>query len=89
MALEKYKSSEDWVESPPRDRKFRFRFPPAPRCGVSVLEASKLSHGYGSGPDQMLFQDVEIQVDRGERMGFVGPNGAGATFRRLPLARSH
>ena len=76
-ALEKYKTSEEWVEQPPKDKKFRFRFPPAPRCGQSIVEASKLTHGYGTGKYQTLFENVDVAVERGERIGFVGPNGSG------------
>jgi ATPase subunit of ABC transporter with duplicated ATPase domains len=84
IALEKYKSADDFLEPPPKDRKFRFRFPPAPRCGQNVLVAEKLGHGYGAGENSMLFKDVEMQVDRGERIGFVGPNGAGkSTMMRV------
>ena len=83
-SLEKYKSSEDWVEQPPKDKKFRFRFPAAPRCGTSVIEVNKLTHGYGDGKYKTLFQDVDIQVDRGNRVGFVGPNGSGkSTMMRI------
>ena len=83
-ALEKVKSSPDWVEQPPKDKKFRFRFPPAPRCGASVVESSKLTHGYGSGQHKTLFEDVDINVERGDRVGFVGPNGSGkSTMMRL------
>ena len=76
-ALEKYKSSEDWVLPPPKDKKFRFRFPPAPRCGLHVLDASKLTHGFGDGKYKVLFENADIQAERGERIGFVGPNGSG------------
>ena len=76
-ALEKYKTSDEWVEQPPKDKRFRFRFPPAPRCGQSIVEASKLTHGYGTGKYQTLFENVDVAVERGERIGFVGPNGSG------------
>lgn len=76
-ALDKLRSSPEWVEQPPKDKKFRFRFPPAPRCGQSVLEASKLTHGYGTGKYAVLFKDVDFQVERGDRIGFIGPNGSG------------
>ena len=76
-ALEKYKAAEDFMEPPPKDKRFRFRFPPAPRCSQSIVEASKLSHGYGDGKYKTLFENVDIAVDRGERIGFVGPNGSG------------
>lgn len=76
-ALQKLKSGEACVAPPPRDRKFRFRFPPAPRCGESVLECSELGHGYGEGKYKVLFDNVDLQVERGDRIGFIGPNGSG------------
>ena len=82
-ALEKYKTSDEWVDQPPKDKRFRFRFPPAPRCGQNVVEAGKLSHGYGTGKYQVLFENVDLSVDRGERIGFVGPNGSGAPCREI------
>lgn len=84
MALERYKNSEDFVSAPPKERRFRFRFPPPPRCGERVLEAEGLAHGYGSGADAVLFQDVDLTVSRGTRAGFIGPNGSGkSTLLRL------
>ena len=45
---------------------------------------NKLTHGYGDGKYKTLFQDVDIQVDRGNRVGFVGPNGSGkSTMMRI------
>lgn len=83
-SLEKFKASEEWVEQPPRDRKFRFRFPPSPRCGEIVVDASKLTHGYGQGKYKVLFKDVDFQVERGDRIGFIGPNGSGkSTMMRI------
>jgi len=83
-ALEKFKEDEDFVKPPPKDKKFRFRFPASPRCGDSVLEIVKLSHGYGNREENMLFNNVELQVQRGDRVGFVGPNGAGkSTLMRI------
>ena len=77
VALAKYRAADGYVAQPPKDRRFRFRFPPVPRCGQSVVEAQGLGHGYGSGKYQTLFKDVDIQVDRGMRVGFIGPNGSG------------
>ena len=69
MNLEKLRQSEDWVERPPKDKRFRFRFPPAPRCGDSILEAENLTHGYGEGKYKTLFKDVEFRVEKGNRIG--------------------
>jgi ATP-binding cassette, subfamily F, member 3 len=83
-ALEKFRSSEEYIAQPPREKRFRFRFPPAPRCGTSVVEVSKLCHGFGDGRYAVLFDNVDIQVDRGNRVGFVGPNGSGkSTLMRI------
>lgn len=88
LALEAYRNSEERVPPPPKDKKFRFRFPPCPRCGESVVEGSKLGHGYGDGQHKVLFENVDIQVNRMERVGFVGPNGSGkSTLLRIIAGR--
>ena len=84
-ALRKLRASADYVHCPPRDRKFRFRFPTPPRCGENVLEASGLSHGYGEGRYEVLFEGVDVQVNRGDRIGFIGPNGSGTRERERAL----
>jgi ATPase subunit of ABC transporter with duplicated ATPase domains len=45
---------------------------------VSILEVSKLGHGFGA---RTLFQDVSFRLLRGEHVGLVGSNGTGkSTF---------
>jgi ATP-binding cassette, subfamily F, member 3 len=78
MALEKFKSGEEFIPPPPKDKRFRFRFPPPPRCGERVLEMFKLTHGFGTGKYETLFRDVDQVVERGDRIGFIGPNGSGS-----------
>jgi len=39
-----------------------------------MLTVSQLSKSFGG---RMLFEDVSLQVNRGDRIGLVGPNGAG------------
>ena len=45
------------------------------RSGDIVIEARKLSKGYGAA----LFQDVNLTVLRGQCVGVMGPNGSGKT----------
>ena len=53
-----------------------FRFPPSERAGKTVLEANGLSKSYG---DHEVFHDVDLRVDRGDRIALLGVNGAGKT----------
>lgn len=55
-----------------------FQFPPAPHSGKVVVEAKNLSLGYG---DFNVLKDIDLHVERGERIAFVGRNGEGkSTF---------
>jgi len=68
------------------DRKtFQFRFPPSPRCSQDVIELEDLGHGYG---DSTLFSDIELGIERGDRIAILGANGAGkSTLLRLIMGR--
>lgn len=87
-ALDKLIASDDFVKQPPNMGKpFRFRFPPAPRMSASeeVVSATGVSHGYNG---RRLFSDVNLVVDKGERIAFLGPNGAGkSTLLRLVVGQ--
>jgi ATP-binding cassette, subfamily F, member 3 len=45
------------------------------RSGDLVIQASELSKAY----DQPLFRDLSLTVERGRRLGILGPNGSGKT----------
>lgn len=45
-----------------------------PRLGDRVIELHDVSHAYG---DDVLFEHVDLLLDRRERLGVVGPNGSG------------
>jgi ATP-binding cassette, subfamily F, member 3 len=53
-----------------------FRIPNAPRSGRVVLEGSHLSHSYNNKP---VFADLNLKIERGEKVALVGVNGAGKT----------
>ncbi len=44
------------------------------RLGKRVLEATNLSKAYG---DLTLFRNLDLQLDPGDRIGIIGPNGVG------------
>ncbi len=53
-----------------------------PRLGNNVIEADKLSKGYG---DRILIEGLEFNLPAGGIVGVIGPNGAGKTtlFRMI------
>lgn len=53
-----------------------FRFPKAPHSGKMVLNADKISKSYGP---KKVIDDIHLQVNRGDRIAFVGKNGMGKT----------
>ena len=57
------------------------KFPPAPRSGQIVFQAKALTGGYpprdGSGSPKVVFTDIDLIVERGEKVAFVGRNGEG------------
>lgn len=70
-ALEKV----DVIEADEMDSSsIRFKFPPAPRSGDVVLKSTGLTKTYGS---KMILNNIEFQIDRGDRVAFVGQNGQG------------
>ena len=50
------------------------KFPPAPRAGTIVYEAENLTKKYG---DHTVLQSVDMVLERGEKIAFVGRNGEG------------
>ncbi len=52
------------------------RFPPAPRSGQVVLEGKEITKNYD---ELRVLQGVDVKIDRGDRVSFVGQNGQGKT----------
>ena len=66
----------DKVEAPRHSKAMTVRFPDPPPCGQTVITATELCKGYGGPP---VFEDVEFDLGRGERLLVLGLNGAGKT----------
>jgi ATP-binding cassette subfamily F protein 3 len=64
------------LEMPPGTKKLRIRLPAAPRSGRTVLELEHAAKRYG---DIVVYDGIDLRLERGERVALVGPNGAGKT----------
>lgn len=51
-----------------------FYFPPAPRAGALPFEAVKAGKSYGS---KKVLSNVNFEIERGDRIAFIGKNGMG------------
>lgn len=54
----------------------KINFPPAPRSGKVIIEGKNISKSYGS---HLVLNDIDLTVENGEKMAFVGRNGEGKT----------
>jgi ATP-binding cassette subfamily F protein 3 len=64
-----------------RQRRMRLRIPAVARSGAVVLRLSNVFKAYG---ETAVYQGVDFEVQRGERVALVGPNGAGkSTLLRI------
>jgi ATP-binding cassette ChvD family protein len=52
------------------------QIPPGPRLGRQVVEARRLTKGFG---DRMLMENVDFSLPQGGIVGVIGPNGVGKT----------
>ena len=52
------------------------KFPPAPRSGQIVFSTKNATIGYGT---KVIIDGVDVTIERGEKIAFVGRNGEGKT----------
>jgi len=53
---------------------FKFNFPQPQRSNQKVIELEKIHKAYG---DKVIYENLDLTIERGDRMVLVGPNGAG------------
>ncbi|WP_167615213.1 ABC-F family ATP-binding cassette domain-containing protein [Maribellus sediminis] len=54
----------------------KLNFPPAPRSGKVVVEGKNISKSYG---DLLVLKNVDLTIESGDKIAFVGRNGEGKT----------
>ncbi len=54
----------------------KLSFPPAPRSGKVVVSAKHITKAYGS---HLVLDDIDLTIEQGEKIAFVGRNGEGKT----------
>jgi ATP-binding cassette subfamily F protein 3 len=72
----------DRVEAAPEGaKKMRLKVPPAERAGAVVLRLRGVHKAYG---ETRVYEGIDLEIQRGERVALVGPNGAGkSTLLRI------
>jgi ATP-binding cassette, subfamily F, member 3 len=59
------------------DNRVLLRLPAPPPSGHQLLRAEKLGHHYPGGP--WLFREVDLSIEKGDKLALVGYNGMGKT----------
>jgi ATP-binding cassette subfamily F protein 3 len=76
---------EEMVEVPDGpDATMGFRFPQPQRSGQRVITLEKIKFGYG---EKLIYDGIDLEVERDQRIVLVGPNGAGKSTLLKLLAQ--
>ena len=70
------RKKKEGLERPRGESRPRFEFAAAGKRGRGIIEAIGLGKGFGS---KILFANSDFFVQRGEKVGLIGPNGCGKT----------
>jgi ATP-binding cassette subfamily F protein 3 len=62
------------IELPENKKEIRFHFPAPQRSGHKVVEVRNLHKSYG---ETLVYQGIDLNLSRGDKVALVGPNGAG------------
>ena len=69
------------IEIPPERKRVHFSFPPSVKSGRTVFDLKNVRKAYGA---RVVFNGVNVHIERGDRIALIGPNGAGkSTMMRM------
>ncbi len=64
------------IEIEPAASTIKLSFPPTARSGMVVLKLENIKHAFDN---KAIFETVSAEIQRGEKVGLVAPNGTGKT----------
>lgn len=71
----------DIIELEDEEQEIHFLFPPATHSGRRIVELKNITKSY---TDNLVLHNLDLEIERGEKIGFVGVNGAGkSTLARI------
>jgi len=73
------------MEALDADPELEFSFRAAPFHASTMMTVNELAFGFPGGPT--LMKDISFTIDKGDRIGIIGPNGKGKTTLLNLLAR--
>jgi ATP-binding cassette subfamily F protein 3 len=77
QSMQKQLDKIERIEIPIEDeRQMKIRFSEVPRSGLEVLLGKGVSKSYG---DKDVLNNVDVRIERNDRVAFVGQNGQGKT----------
>ncbi len=65
-------------------RAMRFQFPMGQQSGKVVVKSTNLAKSYG---EKEVFHDVNLEIERGDKVAFIGKNGMGKTTMAKIIAK--
>lgn len=81
FSIEKRMEKLKKTDKPKQERKLGVKFGEKVFCGDDFYRVEKLSKSFG---EQILFENLELTVEAGDRIALLGDNGAGkSTFLRI------
>jgi ATP-binding cassette subfamily F protein 3 len=58
------------------EKEIKVKFPSPPKSGAVPINLVKISKSYDN---KIVLRDINLKIERGEKIAFLGPNGAGKT----------